>query len=206
MEVTLTKDLFKSDKLPLDKKLNFIFGKNGTGKSTLTNLINEQFKETHDIRIFNGFDNIVGEDKKLNAVILGEENNDINNQILEKEKYKKENNEKLSKENSKLEKLKENFEKSNSNLNSEKDILKDKLTAIASNIKNNKLNIVSANYNRTYLKQDIKSKNFKELDEETIEKYEKIINSEARNANKINIEKIDLQDLLNKTNIILQKK
>ncbi len=106
MEVTLT-DLFECKSLSLDKKLNFIFGKNGTGKSTLTNLINEQFKKTYDIRIFNGFDNIVGENKKLNAVILGEENNEINNQILQKEQERKQEVKNREKE----QKILEDFEK-----------------------------------------------------------------------------------------------
>ncbi len=90
-------------------------------------------------------------------------------------------------------------------INIKEEKIKDKLSKIASKIKKDKLNIVHPNYNIKNLKQDIESKNFKELDEETIKKYEKIINSEVKKASKINIEKIDLQDLLNKTNIILQK-
>lgn len=52
---------------------NFIFGKNGAGKSTLSSIILDQFQHEYDVRIFTGFDNILV-DKKLNAVVLGEEN------------------------------------------------------------------------------------------------------------------------------------
>lgn len=55
------------------KNKNFVFGKNGAGKSTLCKMISSQFANDYDVRIFSGFDNIL-DDKKLNAVVLGEEN------------------------------------------------------------------------------------------------------------------------------------
>lgn len=55
------------------KNKNFIFGKNGAGKSTLCKMITSQFAHEFDVHIFSGFDNVL-EDKKLNAVVLGEEN------------------------------------------------------------------------------------------------------------------------------------
>jgi len=58
--------------------VNFIFGKNGTGKSTITSLIAQTMNSDVDVRIFQGFDSVLGEDDKLNAVILGEENTKIN--------------------------------------------------------------------------------------------------------------------------------
>lgn len=65
---------------------NFIFGKNGAGKSTLSSIISDQFRNEYDVRIFTGFDNILV-DKKLNAVVLGEENIEIKKEIeiLDKE-------------------------------------------------------------------------------------------------------------------------
>lgn len=52
---------------------NFIFGKNGAGKSTLSKMISSQSANEYDVHIFAGFNNIV-EDKRLNAIVLGEEN------------------------------------------------------------------------------------------------------------------------------------
>lgn len=71
--------VFESNELELDTTLTFIFGRNGTGKSTLT----EEFKkiDEFDVRVFDGFDDIVDENKKLNAVALGTENADINKKI-----------------------------------------------------------------------------------------------------------------------------
>lgn len=74
------RDIFVDDSLLIDKKVSFLFGKNGTGKTTIASLFKDQ-TEDYDFRCFQGFDGIVGEDKKLNAVILGEENNEIDKEI-----------------------------------------------------------------------------------------------------------------------------
>ncbi|GGG29428.1 hypothetical protein GCM10007425_25060 [Lysinibacillus alkalisoli] len=57
------------------KNKNFIFGKNGAGKSTLCKMIEKQFTDEFDVRVFTGFENIIV-DTKLNAIVLGEENID----------------------------------------------------------------------------------------------------------------------------------
>ena len=45
MKVDLSnEELFYEDEINFDKNLNFVFGKNGTGKSTLTKLLKEQGK------------------------------------------------------------------------------------------------------------------------------------------------------------------
>ena len=62
------------------KNKNFIFGKNGSGKSTLCKMIEKQFTDDFDVRIFTGFENIVV-DTKLNAVVLGEENIDAKKRL-----------------------------------------------------------------------------------------------------------------------------
>ena len=80
--------IFSNSDIEFDKPINFVFGKNGTGKSTITSLMNEQYGDSLDIRVFQGFNSIVGEDKKLNAVTLGEENTSINEQITDKEAEK----------------------------------------------------------------------------------------------------------------------
>lgn len=80
MELDLSKvALFDCDTLCLDKPINFIFGKNGTGKSTLCQLIKDQNTEK-DVRVYQGVES-VSIDGKLNTVILGEENVSAQNNI-----------------------------------------------------------------------------------------------------------------------------
>ena len=56
----------------LSKSKNIIFGRNGTGKSTLCKLIEEQFSNEYNVHIFSGFDGLVV-DNKMNALFLGKE-------------------------------------------------------------------------------------------------------------------------------------
>jgi cation transport ATPase len=84
MEIDLSSlDIFESNKINFDKKITFIFGKNGTGKSTITKEI-KKLTTSYEISIFQGFSDLIDENKRLNAVILGEENKVINNKIENK--------------------------------------------------------------------------------------------------------------------------
>ncbi|MXS27855.1 AAA family ATPase, partial [Enterococcus gallinarum] len=95
------------------KNKNFIFGKNGSGKSTLCDLIKLQkhyFKverdkegklievidndrkvladdqeDKFDVRIFQGFESVIGEDNSLNAIALSGENKDVVSKIKKAE-------------------------------------------------------------------------------------------------------------------------
>ena len=81
MEIDLSEiSLFDSNTLDLDKKVTFILGKNGTGKTTMTDVLSAQ-TDDYEISVFKGFDNIIDDNKRLNAVVLGEENATINKQI-----------------------------------------------------------------------------------------------------------------------------
>ena len=71
----------KSRQLVITKNRNFFFGKNGTGKSTITNTIKTQFDSSTDVYIFNGFEEIVGENHELKAIALGTENVSIQKDI-----------------------------------------------------------------------------------------------------------------------------
>ena len=77
-------ELYDCDKLDLATKVNYIYGKNGTGKSTLTKLMSRQFAGLYDVRVFQGFEAIVGDSHKLDAVVLGEANTAIQAQIDQK--------------------------------------------------------------------------------------------------------------------------
>ena len=80
LDLTKLKDRFKSDRLIISKKPNFIFGKNGTGKTTITDAIKEQFSGSHQVLIFKDFDGVT-DNSRLNAIALGVENAEIQRKI-----------------------------------------------------------------------------------------------------------------------------
>lgn len=72
--------LFADSELKLKNK-NFIFAKNGSGKSTLTNIIKEKCSDMCNVCVFQGFESVIGADRRLNVVVLGEENLELQKQI-----------------------------------------------------------------------------------------------------------------------------
>ena len=76
-----TVEVFDSNELEFDKRITFIFGKNGTGKSTLTEELKNLSAAEYEVSTFQGFLNLIDENKRLNAVVLGEENATISRQI-----------------------------------------------------------------------------------------------------------------------------
>lgn len=73
-------EIFEEDEIDFDKRVTFIFGKNGTGKTTIAEEI-KKLTPGYDVMTFQGFANIIDENKRLNAVVLGEENSAISKQI-----------------------------------------------------------------------------------------------------------------------------
>jgi wobble nucleotide-excising tRNase len=67
-------------KLSITKKVNFLFGKNGTGKTTISDEILAQLSNVYDVCVFKDFDGVV-ENDRLNAVALGVENSKIQREI-----------------------------------------------------------------------------------------------------------------------------
>ncbi len=76
LKVNLKNNIFKSSNIVFDKTINFIYGRNGSGKSTLTKLIQEQYSDNYDIKVFNGSEEI-SNSEYLDAIALGEENKQI---------------------------------------------------------------------------------------------------------------------------------
>ena len=86
LEIDLSKEkLFNSNSIIIDKRLNYFFGKNGTGKSTFARLVKEQLDD-YDVCVFQGFDSLMADNNRLNAVSLGERNSAIAKNIIEIEK------------------------------------------------------------------------------------------------------------------------
>ncbi|MDU3078112.1 MAG: AAA family ATPase, partial [Mixta calida] len=51
-----------------------IFGRNGTGKSSITKAIEKQCSDKFLVEVFSGVESVVNSDKQLNAIALGKEN------------------------------------------------------------------------------------------------------------------------------------
>lgn len=56
---------------------NFIYGKNGTGKTTLADLIASQCGDEYNVKIFKGYESSIADNESLNAIALGDENAEI---------------------------------------------------------------------------------------------------------------------------------
>ena len=65
-------DVFEENEMELDKKITFIFGKMERGNRQSQKNLN------NDVSAFQGFNNIIDENRRLNAVLLSGENLIIN--------------------------------------------------------------------------------------------------------------------------------
>ena len=215
MKVDLSeKIIFDVDTISFDKQINFVYGKNGTGKSTLCKLIKKQYGLSMDVRIFQGFEKLLGEDEKLNAVLLGKENIKINKKIndleneIEKRNKEKENKKSqiMEPENPDEENLYTKYKKSKWHYEKQNNKIENFKSTAAKYIKNiNNPQIAKPTYNKNDLEIDIKKAN--RLDSADIEKLKNILKSDIKKATFIDA-KADykLSELLLKINRLLTKK
>lgn len=202
-------NIFDENSIDLDKKTCFIFGNNGTGKSTFSNYIKNNFNE-YDVRLFQGFKSVVNNNDELNAVVLGEENVIVDGQLKEiNAEIENINIKKLEKEilidpsssdkDNLYRKLSSSEEKFKNYINQ----IENFYSREASRIKNIDPAISKINYNKNDFKEDIRSANF--LSEDDVKKQKNILKSEVKKAPAINFPEINTIEILEDVNNLLLK-
>lgn len=144
-------NLFKeNDTLFKIKHKNYIFARNGSGKSTLVKVIKEQREDEYDIRIFRGVEEIIGENKELDAIELYDSEKD------------KQNKDEINKIERKIEELNVTVDQIRPDeiaikraIEEQNKKLENFYKKSAKSIKENTKYRVDANYNKTKFKRDI---------------------------------------------------
>ncbi|WP_158234246.1 AAA family ATPase [Loigolactobacillus backii] len=182
---------------------NFIFGKNGTGKTSLVNAIIDEYSDMYDIRPFQGYDRFVKDNKQLNAISLGETNVVIQKEIetvniaikkLEAEIFPEE-----SKKN-----FYSHLEKANKDLKNQKDVIDKFCIKSARTLKLDDRRLTDPKYNKNYFKNDIP--NAQLLDDNEFKTAGDTFQTRKLNTGiKPNLPEIDLQIYLDVTNKILKQ-
>ena len=206
-ELQLPSDRFFNTTYRGLKQKNFIYGKNGTGKSTITQTIFDSFHATHDVRIFQGFDS-VADNSVLNAISLGKENASIQPQIdqvsfeiSELEKDIIANDSRPDNLYARYQAKKKEYEKQNKSIN-------DNCRTSASKLKREHTGLTGVNYDIRDFKKDIESidKSVTSVslsDTETDQLQQLIYQEEIKNESKQSFPNIDISGFLKATNEII---
>ncbi|HEM5134238.1 TPA: AAA family ATPase, partial [Streptococcus suis] len=198
-EIALPSDRFSAQTLDNLKRKNFIYGKNGAGKSSITEAIRAQYGETHDVRIFQGF-NSVAENERLDAISLGIENAELQPQI--EEVNKKIDDIKLQIQETDDENLYKQFKHAESELSNYQTARKNFYSSSASELKNSHTGLTGANYTTRNFQKDIP--NSLELNDGEVKRLENLKNQDAlRQVIEQQVAFEDLGKYLTATNDIL---
>jgi wobble nucleotide-excising tRNase len=193
-----------SRELVISKKVNFIFGRNGTGKSTIAEKIKSQYSDNYNVCVFNGFAGIVGENSRLDAVALGTENAEIQTKIDEIDTGIATIRKEVEKPEDDTENLFTKLEQATANLKQQEKRIEDFFTDSARKIKNETApQIAQTTYNRNDFKNEIAQA--KLLTDEETKKHKETIKAEKKKAiGNLIFPNTDLSELLKSTNTILQ--
>lgn len=191
---------FNSELTDLKRK-NFIYGKNGTGKSSLVKAIKEQYSDDYDIRVFDGWRGIIKQNNYLDAISLGEINVDKQIEIDEIDDKIKE----LNKEIIDPQDDTENLIKKQIKIQSSYDRQKRKIEAFytsSASIITSKLSL-GRSYDKRNFKRDIDQANM--LSNQDLHRLTETIKAEKISISpKKSFPTIDLEKYLMATNEILQ--
>lgn len=202
---------FETNTFTIDKNITFIFGKNGTGKTTLTNLLKDNATD-YEVSVFQGFETVVSESNMLDAVILGKDNVEIDKKIAEK-------NAEIEKIKSDVERIEKNiseqpddpnnlwarYEEKKTEYNNQKDKLDKFFRTAASKIKKeNDPTIADTNYDKNCFEKEISIAT--EQSEDTINILKKTLNVEEKHAKKLPLWDLNLAICLSELNKLLCRK
>ena len=197
-------DKYASDclKLTISKKVNFIFGKNGTGKTTITDEIASQFSSNYSIHVFKDFDG-VAVNERLDAVALGTENAEIQKLIDIVDHEIKAINNDVQKPEEGTENLFTKAEAAKKALNNQQAKIETFYTNSARQIKNlSNPNIASPNYDKNTFKNEIGKA--KTLTKEEISANKDTIRADKKDdISSVTLPVIHLSDYLKSTNELL---
>ena len=204
-------DLFSDNEIVLDKRPVFIYGHNGTGKSTFGRIIESRLQSQCDVSVFRGFEKLIDEEKKLNAVLLGEENIKISKKIKSLDNSIHEIQKEADKIKREIEKPDDGsinyfteFEKAQIKLKTKNKELEKFYSVSASDLKKRLAgDIVSYNYNKNNFSQDISRA--KLLDDKEFINLNEMLRSEVKIAKKINFPTLDFELLQNEVNCLLDR-
>lgn len=202
-------DRFSGDSFLIDisEKVNFIYGKNGTGKSTIAKKVVEDFSENYKVVLFDGFESVVGENHRLDAISLGSINTEIQKKIdLVSDEI---SNIKLELEDpeSDQDNIYSNYNNAHKKYQQYEKEIRSFYTDSARIIKNKKIdnvNIATPSYNKdSFLKEIDKSK---KLTEKEVSDCKDVIKSDEKKAYRdIEFPVINLRACLDRANLLIER-
>ncbi|MDR3241990.1 MAG: AAA family ATPase [Lactobacillaceae bacterium] len=191
--------LFQEESVNLKNK-NFIFAKNGSGKSTFGELLEKQLSSNYDVRLFQGFDELLGENDRLDAFALAVNAGENQQEIKDKEDQKNKKQTELNLLESETNEP-EGIDKQNSftKLESAKSEVKSREKDIsnfysnsAATIKNiSDPQISKPSYRTNDLQYEIGSA--KLLQQAEVDKLEETLKSEEKSADELNWEHVNFE-------------
>ncbi|MGV2847608.1 AAA family ATPase [Limosilactobacillus fermentum] len=105
-------DLFSNKAEIKFSDINIIYGKNGTGKSTMVRAIDQQINDHDHCIIFDGMERFIRPDQQLNAILLGTRNLEIEARIQELSEIRMNAAKELSESSEELESQQQKFDES----------------------------------------------------------------------------------------------